>query len=99
MYGAVVTWTLLSANCRNNEKSKIWKKRFESKSQKFVACLSCACHVTEEELFVLCGIFHEDDNSFSMRTLKNNKEESALVFFHIRRTRKKRKDNNEQEEG
>ena len=74
------------------------KKKFESKSQKFVPCLSRACRVTEEELFVLSGIFH-DDNSFSMRTLKNNKEESALVFFHIQRTRKKRKDNTEQEEG
>ena len=45
MYGAVVTWTLLSANCRNNEKSKMWKKRFESKSQKFVPCQSRACRV------------------------------------------------------
>ena len=69
----------------------MWKKRFESKSQQF-AYLSRACHVTEEELFVLSGIFH-DYNSFSMRTLKN-KEESAFVSNN-----KKRKDNNEQEEG
>ena len=77
MYDAFVTWTLLSANCRKNQRCG---KRFESKSQQFVPCQSLACHVTEEELFVLSSIFH-DNNSFSMRTLKN-KEESALVFFH-----------------
>ena len=64
---------------------------FESKSQQFVPCQSRACHVKEEELFVLSGIFHHDDNSFSMRMLKNNKDESALTFFSYSKNKEEEK--------